>query len=131
MEEPPVDMYWNKQTGKIERKRDPVFCRHNDNAMCDYCMPLEVSSILFLRIKEAFLADLAAVRPEVPSGKADQAPVIPRPSAQALLLAIGICDRLVRVGGTAPHPLIPFGDHTMPFWGTRALSQRHLLILPT
>ena len=94
-------------------------------------MPLEVSSILFLRIKEAFLADLAAVRPEVPSGKADQAPVIPRPSAQALLLAIGICDRLVRVGGPAAYPLIPLRHYAMSFRSPRALSKGYLLLVPT
>lgn len=42
VQEPEIDQYWEKQTGKIERKRDPAFCRHGDKAMCDYCMPLEV-----------------------------------------------------------------------------------------
>ena len=38
-----VDQYWLSQNGKIERKRDPILCRHGEKAMCDHCMPLEVS----------------------------------------------------------------------------------------
>jgi nuclear protein localization family protein 4 len=42
VEEDPVDTYWRALDGKIPRARDSRFCKHGANAMCDYCMPLEV-----------------------------------------------------------------------------------------
>ncbi|WFD42362.1 nuclear protein localization protein 4 [Malassezia psittaci] len=41
VQEDQVDIYWEKQPGTIARSRDPQFCRHGDQGMCDYCMPLE------------------------------------------------------------------------------------------
>ncbi|RCH79735.1 nuclear protein localization protein 4, partial [Rhizopus stolonifer] len=42
-----VDDYLEKQRGLIDRKKDPKFCRHGNNAMCDYCMPLEIKHMSF------------------------------------------------------------------------------------
>ncbi|KAF9109893.1 nuclear protein localization protein 4 [Mortierella sp. AM989] len=36
-----VDDYLDTQNGLIKRDKDPKFCKHSANGMCDYCMPLE------------------------------------------------------------------------------------------
>ncbi|KAI8066876.1 NPL4 family-domain-containing protein [Gongronella butleri] len=41
VEQEAVDTFLETQRGLIKRSKDPKFCRHGDNAMCDYCMPLE------------------------------------------------------------------------------------------
>ncbi|KAF9243896.1 NPL4 family-domain-containing protein [Melanogaster broomeanus] len=41
VKEDSVDTYWRSVDGKIPRGRDPRFCKHTSNGMCDYCMPLE------------------------------------------------------------------------------------------
>lgn len=41
VQEDQVDVHWRSQSGKIARERDPRFCKHGANGMCDYCMPLE------------------------------------------------------------------------------------------
>ncbi|KAI8992135.1 NPL4 family-domain-containing protein [Mycotypha africana] len=43
-----VDDFLESQRGLIHRKKDPKFCRHGDNAMCDYCMPLEPYDMNYL-----------------------------------------------------------------------------------
>ena len=37
-----IDKLLQSDQGLIVRSRDSVFCRHGQNAMCDYCSPLEV-----------------------------------------------------------------------------------------
>ncbi|ORX54417.1 polyubiquitin-tagged protein recognition complex, Npl4 component [Hesseltinella vesiculosa] len=41
IDQDPVDDYLDSQRGLIKRSKDAKFCRHGDNAMCDYCSPLE------------------------------------------------------------------------------------------
>lgn len=46
IQEEEVDRYWRSKDGKIPRSRDSRFCKHGANAMCDYCMPLEVRYVV-------------------------------------------------------------------------------------
>lgn len=43
-----VDSLLLQTDGLITRQRDPHFCRHGHNAMCDYCLPLEPYDANFL-----------------------------------------------------------------------------------
>ncbi|KAI7903927.1 NPL4 family-domain-containing protein [Cokeromyces recurvatus] len=67
-----VDDFLEKQRGLIHRKKDPKFCRHGDNAMCDYCMPLEPYNAKYLeenKIKHmsfhAYLRQLSAAQQSI------------------------------------------------------------------
>jgi nuclear protein localization family protein 4 len=37
----PLDDLLLKEKGLIKRGRNAMYCRHADNAMCEYCLPLE------------------------------------------------------------------------------------------
>lgn len=54
-----VDEILSKRTGRIERSRDPQYCKHGDAGMCPHCLPLEVP----LMIIHSTL--MAALRPRV------------------------------------------------------------------
>ncbi|BGP15193.1 nuclear protein localization protein 4 [Rhodosporidiobolus nylandii] len=41
VKEDEVDLYWEKQDGKIPREKGKHGCRCGPKSMCDYCMPLE------------------------------------------------------------------------------------------
>lgn len=52
-EEDAVDKYWEERDGAILRKKGTDLCKCGPKAMCDYCMPLEVSFFsLFIRAAE-------------------------------------------------------------------------------
>ncbi|EIW72439.1 hypothetical protein TREMEDRAFT_58601 [Tremella mesenterica DSM 1558] len=80
--EPEIDQYWEKQSGKIERKFDPQFCRHGEKGMCDYCMPLEPYDMKYQaenQIKHlsyhSYLKKLLSSRP--PNSTSDIPPLTP------------------------------------------------------
>eukprot|EP01135_Chromosphaera_perkinsii_P010261 Nk52_evm3s2085 gene=Nk52_evmTU3s2085 len=39
--EDPVDIEISKVRGLVQRKKDPHFCKHGEQGMCDYCSPME------------------------------------------------------------------------------------------
>ncbi|ORY23223.1 NPL4 family, putative zinc binding region-domain-containing protein [Naematelia encephala] len=84
VEEPEVDVYWQARDGKIERKRDPTFCRHGEKGMCDYCMPVEPYDAKYQaeqQIKHlsfnAYLRKLLSSRPPSASSSATASTVPP------------------------------------------------------
>jgi len=142
IEEPEVDSFWSGQDGKIERKRDPAFCRHGEKGMCDYCMPLEVSSWTIcaiscgasyivwrqIRASDELMSVLLAVRHEVSGRTADQTSIVPRIPPKTLFRTTD-CNS-VRTKSTAPHTPIIICHHTMSNRITSPISRRHLLDLP-
>ncbi|WVQ62138.1 nuclear protein localization protein 4 [Kwoniella botswanensis] len=82
--EPDIDLYWKNQTGKIERKRDPDFCRHGEKGMCDYCMPLEPYDAKYQASQQikhlsfhAYLRQLLSSRSAAQSSATDLPPLDP------------------------------------------------------
>ncbi|XP_022916335.1 nuclear protein localization protein 4 homolog isoform X2 [Onthophagus taurus] len=49
IQEDDVDVQLSKLDGKIERKRDPKYCRHNNNSRCFHCSALEPYDEEYLR----------------------------------------------------------------------------------
>ncbi|WWC86305.1 nuclear protein localization protein 4 [Kwoniella dendrophila CBS 6074] len=81
VQEHDIDLYWKSQTGKIERKRDPDFCRHGEKGMCDYCMPLEPYDAKYQAAEQikhlsyhAYLRKLLSSRPPSTSSSATELP---------------------------------------------------------
>ncbi|CAD6571324.1 MAG: nuclear protein localization protein 4 [Tremellales sp. Tagirdzhanova-0007] len=104
VEEPEVDVYWSGRDGKIERKIDPTFCRHRENGMCDYCMPLEPYDAKYQaeqQIKHlsyhAYLRKLRSGRSATSSSAQDLPPLTP--------LSLSV----VTPCPTASHPPFPGG----------------------
>lgn len=126
VQEPEIDQYWEKQTGKIERKRDAAFCRHGEKAMCDYCMPLEVChrSILVLCCR----SQITAVRPQVPIGASDQAPFLPCLSPQTPL--VPSTHRFFSYRSSSTLTDLSVRHHPLPYRCPPSISRRYLLHMP-
>ncbi|WWC58679.1 nuclear protein localization protein 4 [Kwoniella dejecticola CBS 10117] len=84
VQEHDVDIYWYSQNGKIDRKRDPDFCRHGEKGMCDYCMPLEPYDAKYQATNQikhlsyhAYLRKLLSSRPASQTAATDLPPLDP------------------------------------------------------
>ncbi|KAK4683809.1 nuclear protein localization protein 4, partial [Tremellales sp. Uapishka_1] len=106
VQEPEVDQYWSKQNGKIERKRDPTFCKHGEKGMCDYCMPVEPYDSTYQAAQQikhlSFHAYLRKLRSSQPPSTSSSAAVSLPPLSPLSLSVMTPCP-------TGSHPPFPAG----------------------
>jgi len=109
VEEDPVDLYWRQRDGKIPRQRNPTFCRHGVNGMCDYCMPLEPYDATYQSghsIKHlSFHAYLRQLAPQQSAQSTPNAANATPSSSLPPLTPLNYCVKLpCPTGGHAPYP---------------------------
>ncbi|KAJ3368309.1 nuclear protein localization protein 4 [Kappamyces sp. JEL0680] len=101
----PLDEYLLKQPGTIKRPRNPQFCKHGDQGMCEYCLPLQPYDAGYLeenRIKH--MAFHAYLRQIVETNK------VPSPFSPQFLAPLDVSDySVLKPCPSGTHPPYPAG----------------------